>query len=66
MKAAWINLGTSYELVSEYGTRGGSIITMDTQIHQRNLRELYEPPIGFKTDGYHMIEKRLIGIPKSA
>lgn len=60
MIAAWINLGSSYELISEYGTRGGTIITLDKQIHQRNLRALYEPPIGFKTDGYKFAERRLI------
>lgn len=61
MIAAWINLGGSYELVSEYGTRGGTIITLDKQkIHHRNLRALYEPPIGFKTDQYRFIERRLV------
>jgi hypothetical protein len=60
MRAAWINLGETYELVSEYGTRGGALITLDKQIHQRNLRALYEPPIGFKTDSYKFAEKRLI------
>lgn len=60
MRAAWINLGETYELVSEYGTRGGALITLDKQIHQRNLRALYEPPIAFKTDSYKFAEKRLI------
>lgn len=60
MIAAWINLGGSYELVSEYGTRGGTLITLDKQIHHRNLRALYEPPIGFKTDDYKFAEIRLI------
>lgn len=58
--AAWINLGDSYEMVSEYGTRGGTLITLDKQIHHRNLRALYEPPIGFKTDSYKFAERRLI------
>lgn len=60
MRAAWINLGYSYELVSEYGTRGGTLITLDKQIHHRNLRALYEPPIGFKTDQYRFVERRLV------
>lgn len=60
MRAAWINLGETYELVSEYGARGGAIITLDKQIHHRNLRALYEPPICFKTDGYIFVEKRLV------
>jgi hypothetical protein len=62
MIAAWINLGETYELVSEYGTRGGALITLDKQIHQRNLRALYEPPIGFKTDAYKFAERRLINL----
>lgn len=36
--AAWINLGTSYELVSQYGARVGTLITLDKQIHDRNLK----------------------------
>lgn len=65
MMAAWINIGESYELVNEYGARGGTLITLDKQIHHRNLRALYEPPIGFKTDKFKFIERRLVKI-KSA
>ncbi|OMD08387.1 hypothetical protein [Paenibacillus odorifer] len=60
MMAAWINLGTSYELVSEYGARVGTLITLDKQIHHRNLKSLYDPPIGFRVDKYKFIEKRLV------
>jgi hypothetical protein len=57
MKAAWINLGTGYELIDDSGAHRGTIITLDKQTHQRSLRALYDPPVVIYTEGCKMLQK---------
>jgi hypothetical protein len=57
MRAAWINLGTGYQLIDDCGAHRGTIITMDKQTHQRSLRALYEPPVVVYTEGCKILHK---------
>lgn len=62
MRAGWINLVDTYELLDECGAYRGTIITFDNQTHQRSLRALYEPPASFNLEDYGMLQKRVIHI----
>jgi hypothetical protein len=57
MRAAWINLGTGYQLVDDCGAHRGTIITLDKQTHQRSLRALYEPPVVVYTEASKILHK---------
>lgn len=57
MRAAWINLGSTYELLDDSGAHRGTIITLDKQTHQRSLRALYEPPVVVYTEGSKILHK---------
>jgi predicted Rossmann fold nucleotide-binding protein DprA/Smf involved in DNA uptake len=57
MRAAWINLGSTYMLLDDYGAHRGTIITMDKQTHQRSLRALYDPPVVIYTEGCKLLHK---------
>jgi hypothetical protein len=57
MRAAWINLGTGYQLVDDCGAHRGTIITLDKQTHQRSLRALYEPPVVIYTEGCKILHR---------